>query len=551
MAKLERRKVEREPEPEPEEAVIHNVQGCARLHFRKPERGGLVILVGDNGGGKSTALEAVNAALGKKTQLRPTDGADSGSVKFGGVTLRVGQSTRRSGELEFASLEDRLTIRDLIDPRIADPVAADERRLKALLRVRGDTADADVFYDLLGGEECFKEIVPAEVIAEKDVVRMAAGIKRAIEAEARKVEENLENKKRDALARRQAVNGCDLSAECDEAKLQAALEAAIGNHKRAELSHDAAASAAESLATAREQLEAAEREYGGPTVEQAEANLQAKIEATSLAQKRIDAIRNELRMAEQDLKDREAESQAANREKAAAEAHARAIAGWRETVAMPLSRGATAEEVTQAKAALEAARKAHADGAVLRANRAKLDEAAKLEADAALLAEQAEQLRQAAKGTDDVLTDLVRGAGGPFIVGTNEKGEMRLQVKHRRGVIPFADLSMGERLALVVPVAVEAVGEGGVFCIDQELFEGLQPRNQKLVQELLVGSGVTCITALPADGAVRAVIPGESGDAAKTIDELQADRIGPTRRIDIGAPMEADMIDELQQNRIA
>lgn len=69
----------------------------------------------------------------------------------------------------------------------------------------------------------------------------------------------------------------------------------------------------------------------------------------------------------------------------------------------------------------------------------------------------------------------------------------------------FSELSAGEKYAVVIPIAIKAVGEGGMFVIPQEAWEGLQPRVRRQIKQLLKGSHVVAITAQSADGPLTAV----------------------------------------------
>ena len=62
-----------------------------------------------------------------------------------------------------------------------------------------------------------------------------------------------------------------------------------------------------------------------------------------------------------------------------------------------------------------------------------------------------------------------------------------------RGI--FSDLSMGERWRIVVDLAADAVGVGGMFTIPQEAWEALDPINRDAVAAHVKRRGVIVITA--------------------------------------------------------
>ncbi len=95
---------------------LTNIGPIEHLVIPVPERGGLCVLRGRNGRGKTKALEAVESALTGRGKLDVRDGALRGEVEAFGVTLKIGRSTRRTGELEVQSLDGRLSPAELVDP---------------------------------------------------------------------------------------------------------------------------------------------------------------------------------------------------------------------------------------------------------------------------------------------------------------------------------------------------------------------------------------------------------------------------------------------------
>ncbi|MBK8184740.1 MAG: AAA family ATPase [Candidatus Competibacteraceae bacterium] len=64
---------------------IKNIGPIASVTIPVPEAGGVVVLTGRNGSGKSHALEAVNAAVSGKGKPPLKDLAKQGSVSAAGV----------------------------------------------------------------------------------------------------------------------------------------------------------------------------------------------------------------------------------------------------------------------------------------------------------------------------------------------------------------------------------------------------------------------------------------------------------------------------------
>lgn len=121
-------------------AEIENIGPIKAVKIPIPIGGGLLVMKGRNGAGKSTVLNTFERALGKDVKLSKNERA-VGSGHFEspfGVSLKVSQTIRKTeedGGLTVEVLDDEFQIADLVDPREKDQAAADRRRLKALLRV--------------------------------------------------------------------------------------------------------------------------------------------------------------------------------------------------------------------------------------------------------------------------------------------------------------------------------------------------------------------------------------------------------------------------------
>jgi len=482
-----------------EEIVIEDVGPVEQLRIPLPVGGGLVLLTGDNGSGKSETLSCARALMGSaddKKSLRPRDGEKSGSVEGCGVTIKVGRSNRETGELTVAALEDRLDIADLVDPGIADPNAADARRLKSLIRVAGVKADLDLFSDLLG--DTFE--IDAKVMKEPDLINMAGGVKRSLEAKARSEENKAEACGVEAATCLKSVEGVDITGESDEAALQAAYREAANRDAEVKQRQLSAEQAQEAQCKAREALATANRQYDGPTLEWANDLHDA---AAATHQERMRAVRDleeslmaARRFAEQS---REALVQAEATLNAAAN-HARTIEAWEQQITADQPAAPTDAEISAAHQALARATTAMQNGAIVRNAKAKIEQANEWTKKRKASLKAAEQFRESAKGVDEVLSQVVAGLGCPIKVGEDDKG-LRLTIQHpKRGLTFFSELSMGEKVRIVLPIAVNAVGPGGLFVAPQEFWEGLQPSAKRDVARLLKNTGVWMLTAQCADG---------------------------------------------------
>lgn len=489
--------------------TIENNKAIERLKIPLPEGGGLVVLTGDNGCGKTEALNAVRAILGDKSarsELEPSDGERRGKIEGCGVTIKIGRVNTESGELLVAGLEDKLDISDLVDPGIADLNSADASRLKALLKVSGVTADIALFDELLG--DTFE--LDAAILKERDIIRMAAGVKRSLEKKSRDEASKADAEQLNSAACLKACEGVDLEAECDESILSGIHAAAVRAEEKLKAERDAADKASKSRQDAQRKLDSAKSGYSGPGLQESEEAVERANQTAMDAAEDVDLAEKALVKAQAALKaardakliaDSKLETAVASLN--AVKSHRETVREWQETLDRTIPAGPSDETLAEAKSAVQAASDAIGKGAVVRKAKENLQQADKHAEAHRKHLKAAEKWREAAKGVDAVLSDLVGKLGCPITVGEDDKG-MRLMVNHKvRGVIPFSELSAGEKWATVIPIAANAVGENGLFVIPQEAYEGLQPKVRDQIIRHLLELKVTAITAECSDGPLR------------------------------------------------
>lgn len=470
---------------------LTNVGPIERLSIPVPENGGLVALRARNGRGKTKALEAIESLATGNGKVSVRDGALNGRVEGFGATMSVARSTRRSGELEVVTLEGKLNAADLVDPGMKSPEAADAHRIRALIQTSGVAADVSLFYPLLGGQESFERFASKAITKQDaDPVELAARIKREVEAAARLEESQADTARGHAKANRDAAGEHDLTAECDAAKLQADLEAAIRRQSELESQAKEALTAAQNALQARAQLTDVQA-AGLLNLTEAETK---EREAAALCDKtreaRIDA-ENALRQAKADEESAKIAWNTAIDARKAAEGQKRLVAGWEATIeAAARVQAPSADEIAAATQARDAASRAVEQGALIRDAKKRLQTAGEYQAQADEHASRAELLRNAAKGTDEVLSGLVAQLGTPLRV---EAG--RLVLKTNRGETYFGELSHGERWKIAIDLCVDQVGAAGLLVMPQEAFEGLDEFNRRDIAEHAQRRGVLILTA--------------------------------------------------------
>ena len=476
------------------EIQIENVGPVENLAIPLPDGGGITILRGANDTGKSCSLDAVSRIAGGAQKLEQRDGQPHrGEVRMGDVEIRIGKTTRLIGEAEVLSIEGRLSISDLVEPRLKDPVAADKARTKALCRLTGAKAEPTAFFGEAIGRERFMAVVTSEAMQQDDLVEMQRMIKRDFDAAARKAADEAKKAEGEAQAAAAAIEGLDLKAPCDSAALQGKLEEAIttatGLRNRAE----AAKESAKAVAEATEAAERAMMEYKGlPAPEAAEAR-QAAEKALADATEAEQTARNALHAAGELSGKAIGARDLAEEKLRAAELHAGTIAKWQATIDVGKVEGPAEQEIIDADLASQQARQAVEQGALIREGHinAKKRETACKAAQAAR--KEADTLRQAGRDSEAVLAEVVSAEGLTLVDGrwcTEQEG---------RGKVFFADRSRGTRAAMAIGLVAKtlrATGAGPALVpLPQELWEGLDADNRAKLLKACVDLTINVVTA--------------------------------------------------------
>jgi energy-coupling factor transporter ATP-binding protein EcfA2 len=470
---------------------ITNVGPLHRLSIPVPDSGGVVVLRGKNGAGKTRALDAVETLVSKRGEVETSRGAVSAAVSAFGATLRVGRRLNRSGELEVSSLEGKFSIADLVDPKIKDPLAADARRIKALIQLSSQSkADPAEFYELAGGREEFDRYVSREAIVADDLVVMAARIKADFEKAARKLEDDVKTLRVQAESNRAAAAGVNVTQEDDSELLSDRLEDAIRTESRLRAERAAYLLAVNRTKEAQAALDASQSEGEGVSVSEAQLALDRATEEVHRTTTEVDRIREELRTAEAKALEAKHSYELSQRTLREAESHIRNLETLRQLVDTPLPIKVLEEEIDQAANDVSVARLHVEHGALIRQAKQQIQKAEDLSSSADELEEKGNKLRNAAQSTDIVLSKAVQKLGCPLYVSQG-----RLATVTERGEESFASLSRGQQYSLAIGIGVKAVGRGGVIVLPQEAWEGLDPDNKRLVASQVEQTGVVILTA--------------------------------------------------------
>jgi hypothetical protein len=471
-----------------ESLTINNVGALAALSIPIPAGGGVVVLRGANGAGKSTALESVRALAGEDAALEPRRPLDRGTVEGLGAKLTVtARRTQRGGEL-VATMIEGAHVETFVDPGLADPERADSARIVALCRMVGAASDLPTFAAAVGVDH---RAASAKTVSASTLPDLAAGLRRDLQAAAREFETKAEAEGGALSAALALSGGAGPEDVADVGAAQSALASATVEHARLVERAKGEALAASRAEQARQALEKAEAEHSGPPAAQAEAAL---------------------RLVERAVADLEAQLAEARAELATAKAahvraldHERTIATLRAAIMLP-AETVTPDQVREAALAVDAARATLEGAQALTqrvAARKKADKHAAAK-DAATL--EAKRLRDAAEKCDEVLQSMLARAmpAGLTIA------EGRLVYQRGAKVERFGKLSHGERWKLAIDIALDAMpaveGRVKLVVIAQEAWEGLDPANRVDIAEHARKRECVILTAEADSGDVRAEV---------------------------------------------
>ena len=466
---------------------INNVGAIDSIAIEMPDgEGGVKVLCGTSGAGKTTVLRALSGLLGSKddlAMLSPKDGTDRGEIAGLGRSVKVGQRTQSAGSASVPHLGDRLDIATLVDPRLLDPVARTKVRVRCLVSIGGKKLKPE---DLLGDKYSeFGQILDLdELRGMDDPIAMADKLKRQLDQLALVEERNVERKAGAAGAKRQEAGDMDtLNAVGDYSDVVAKHREAmlaLSNAKQQKATYDTSVEANKPITA---KIEAKARECEGLdllVLNEASANA-AKVASGLKA--RYEAAKAVADEAEKNI--REAQKLFAELSKLRGEY---------------LFPGEDVEQATldELTAAESVALQNLQDAGSIQTRRAALAASIELQEESSELAKKAADLRLAAQQVQAEVQKAL--PAGPIQV---QDGSLVVQHGKRRKAVAFDDLSTGERWKVAMTYAIAAVGEGGVIPLVQESWQALAPELQAEVAETCSAAKVWIITAKVTDGELR------------------------------------------------
>jgi energy-coupling factor transporter ATP-binding protein EcfA2 len=438
---------------------IKNVQAIRELVIDLPDNeGGVMVLKGRNAAGKSTALSLLSGLLSGRGSFDPRDGTKKGLIEGLGKKVTVGGSTRFSGELEVPALEGRFDFSDLVRPAGKTQETRDKVRVKALLGLSGATADASLFYDILGGKENFDLVVPREALDTNDLVDMADRVRRAIHKKAGDFESEAARENGYAQSCRDAAGDVKDKTKPDLDSIQSAAYAAEKSAATIKERKRSAVAERERIDSTRARVEEARKTYTGPTEEDAKAKRASAQKEFDEANESVKALKAQLARAEDVMRERSILLVSATKAHEQAKQHAALIASLSESLETHGSIDEPSDmDIALADQEVEVARRAVIEAAQAIKAIEKSEEALAHSRMAYGFTEKAEELRDAAKTVDECLTKAL--PAGPL---RSENGVMVMDTQRGKGV-PFDECSDGERWLAALPYGIRSVGTGGVI----------------------------------------------------------------------------------------
>jgi hypothetical protein len=509
-----KRKAKMNVATEPNESiVIQNVGPISRLEIPIPEGGGVVVLRGECGQGKSHAIKSVAALRdnGARNELRPTDGWPSGTIEGLGVTVRLGRRNTARGELICESLDSGVDPSVLVDPGLKDPIKADSKRLATLVQLAAIQVPTERWV-----QQCdrFADSIAVEDLVSDNPVETADRIRRRLHEFALSQEKIGESQVGEAATLAKSVADVDVKADCDPVAQAAIIDAANQQLAEAKAKQAAFASAAQAYSAAKAKL--ADTKAGLKSVVECEGHLALAIvtheralsEFSSVSrqleslERQVEAMRGIVQSAQSDA-DRKAQAiKDAEQNLQTARAQHADIAELEKLVRAQLPDHVPDEVIADLFAKRSQALEAAKQGEVVRRAKETLAKAEALAAKGNATLAEAEAIRTIARSTDQVLEQALVDAG----YDTIRVLDGRLCVISERGHEPVSELSTGERWELALDIAARSLPSGGLLSVHQEGWQALDPSLRSRVAGMAKARGLVIITAEVGAGALRAEV---------------------------------------------
>lgn len=466
------------------------------LEIPLPEGGGITVMRGGNGSGKSASL-AVTQELATGVPAEEydrRDGARAGTTEGLGVTVRLVRQRRRDegdglAVVALSGTDPSL----LVDPGLKDPAKADASRIRTLVRLAGIELTAASF-EAVGVDPEVARLADGHA----DPLEASQAVRRGLHAVARQVEDEAKGLRGRLDGMTAHLDEDIKDGETDQGVLDSALQGAQ------EALAEAKARRAAGLEREQAALEAQESLQGLDEVDVAAVNARVAETERALEDARVAHLRATEALAAAEQADHEAkvDQSAAMRIQQAREAAENAIAAGQ--LDFP-----DEDQVEQLEAARDDALAAIEHAVVLRQRAEMTNECDELAEQVERLESAAEAHREAAGQVDAVLSSTLGDGNLAAYDFTLDGGRLCVHTE-ARGETLFAELSMGERYAIALDLALLAVDPDAamdaLLVLRQEAWEGLDPSNRAKLDTIARERGVVILTAEATGGELRAEV---------------------------------------------
>lgn len=475
---------------------INNIQAIEHISIPIPDGGGVVVLKGNQGTGKSTALQAVQALAGRKVDtLTIRDGEKRGTIECDGCKVVITKSrTARSGELAFEMVEGRFDLSKIVDPQILDPDRADAARIKQLLSLTAAKPNAAAYWALLRQYLDSEEIDSLNIDDETDdPVDLHKRFVAAMQTFARILERKGDQLRVDITELKERYRGLNIRTPAKVSDVREAHEECVRAQQRMEQRIATANKHAQDVAQARKQIDLLRSSYDGPTVDEAQA-------ASDSAAAKAKAAYEAMVEAERQYKAASAASTEATNVLTRAKDHAAAVAlaegVLKQTTIEPPSR----MEIEQVNEAVEKTSDLLEKAILANEGKEMVEEAEKKNFEADRKIRMATEIRDAAKSAETILAETlrlthIRVIDGRLVTST-DRDENEL----------FAELSHGERAILAIREAAKYVPPHGLCSVSQEIWGGISQTNKELIRQEARRLGIVILAAEVTDGELAAEV---------------------------------------------
>ena len=473
------------------------IEGTFAIELSGP---GLYELRGSKGAGKSTVLESLSLVAGHKSKLTVHDGELRGQVEAFGVSAPIGSRKKRTGELEVDALDsERFDLVDLIDPQGKTAPVRDANRIKALAILKGVRMKRSDF-DFLEDEE-FEEL---GVESTDDPVLFCSRVKRALDADAKRLETQASSLRGRVEQIEESLEGIDLTQECDPAALLKSIQETTGELSRLQEARVRCESDKKAREEAKRKLEEIEAEHEGESVEEIDAEIDAKSKEVDENLAMIEELEAKLAAAKAQREEQVREVRALQERREAAISHEKAVAALKAVLDGDAELPPTDEQIDAAKQSVLDAEASHEEGVRIRDAKKRAAEAETMRGELQDLDKRSERIRAAGRRVFDALTAKL---DTKEILIEDVDGSARLIVRHPKRGKTFFDqidgLSDGERVRTSIEELLPFLKSPGLFPVPQRTYQDLPPADRRELAAVAAEKGIYIFGAQVSDGELR------------------------------------------------